>query len=376
MYLENFVSDKDAILVAAMAHPAMAQKRKPTIETALKCVVSSLEMAVSKGVQEYYLPLIRDTVDMYEIENGEYDTLDPEAKGDWSSGMDDKIEALFEPLTQSLSADWLARYTIDTHMEAENACETLAKSLGREVFKQLSYGKEPGAVLSNAGILRSDVDIYYSQHMQPKQENTAMAETLQTEMQGVIGAIFAQVGADFDIMNVMDEVDNITDDDEILAGGSAQRLGMDEAELLTVQMYVVEVGKAKAGEDILSWLQNYTPGKPPQQTAPPAPPAPAAAGVPAPPAPAQAPGATAGAGFDGKRVLSLLKEHSSAKDTDMAAALGVSRGTYLNWIAGKTVFAPDNGQRETVRSAVLSHMNAMYEALCLVDNVPLDRVYD
>ncbi len=59
-YLEQLIGDKDALLDRAMQHPAMALKRKPTMETAMKAVVAELELVASKAVRAEYEPKLQE----------------------------------------------------------------------------------------------------------------------------------------------------------------------------------------------------------------------------------------------------------------------------------------------------------------------------
>lgn len=371
MYLQDYTGDKDTVLSEAMAHPGMSPKRKPTIDTAMKCVVATLEFNVATNIRRVYEPQIVELFEFYCLENGEYDSIPEEERDDWGSGVDDKVEALFEPLQATLSADWLARYTIDTHLEVEGGCAKLAEALGKEVFKQLAYGKEPGQVLSNAGIMRTDVEIYFEQHMQPKsqEEKQAMADETFTDLAGVIETIKAHIGTDYDELDVRGDLENITDEDEILQGAGASRLGISEADLQVVQLYTLDVGEKEAVDLMFNMLQGAAApvvGNAP----PPPPPAPKAPTVPA------APKAQTSQGFDGKFVLTMIKEHSAVKETELAAEIGVSRSTFVNYGNGKTAFAPTQEQLSTLRNRILEDLNGLYGALCNIDGAHIDRVFE
>jgi transcriptional regulator with XRE-family HTH domain len=85
-----------------------------------------------------------------------------------------------------------------------------------------------------------------------------------------------------------------------------------------------------------------------------------------------APSPAGGTGID-PTVLRLLKDHASTADTAFAGDLGVSRGTYNNWLNGKTQFVPEPEQYTTLRNELLKHANGLLEALALLDGVdPLE----
>lgn len=373
MYLQEYIGDKDTVLTDAMKHPAMSPKRKPTIDTAMKCVVSTLEFNVAQNIRKMYEPQIVELYEFYCLENGEYDSVDEEQRDDWGSGIDDKVEALFEPLQATLSADWLARYTIDTHLEAPDGCAKLAEALGKEVFKQLAYGKEPGQVLSNAGIMRTDVEIYFEQHMKPKsqEETQAMANETMDGLADVISTIKAHIGTDYDELDVRSDLESICDDDEILQGAGASRLGLSEADLQVVQLYVLDIGENEAVDTMFNMIKADAPAGA-------VPPPPPGAPVPTPMAPTApaAPKAQTSHGFDAKYVLTMLKEHSAVKETELATEIGVSRSTFVNYGNGKTAFAPTDEQLQTLRNRVLEDLNGLYGALCNIDGVHIDRVFE
>lgn len=373
MYLQEYIGDKDAVLSEAMRHPGMSPKRKPTIDTAMKCVVATLEFMVAKNIRAVYEPQVQELYEFYCLENGEFDTIPEDQRDDWGSGIDDKVEALFEPLQATLSADWLARYTIDTHLEVEGGCAKLAEALGKEVFKQLAYGKEPGQVLSNAGIMRTDVEIYFEQHMQPKsqEETKAMADDTVNELARVIATIKAHIGEDYDELDVRSDLESICDDDEILQGAGASRLGLSEADLQIVQLYSLDEGESEAVDAMFNMIKADAPAAA-------VPPPPPGAPVPTPMAPAvpAAPKAQTATGFDAKYVLTMLKEHSAVKETELAAEIGVSRSTFVNYGNGKTPFAPTQEQLTTLRNRVLEDLNGLYGALCNIDGAHIDRVFE
>jgi len=375
VYLQDFIADKSVILADAMKHPAMVAKRKPTIETAMKCVVSTLEMYVASAVTDKYKPIFQDAFDMYEIDNGEYDTLDAEAKDNWSEGMDSQVEQLIEPLTQYLSANWLGINTIDTRLWEPGAVDKLAQSLGKEIFKNLAYGKEPGQVLSNAGIVRDDIDAVYAEHMKPKsqEDKAAMASEVQTKLSDVIASIYAQVGAGYDVMQVQEDLEGICDDDEILAGSAGQRLGLSQEDLNVVQLHVLDVGVAAAAEEMGEMLAAYKPDTKPTKAASAPAAAPAAPGTPPAPTPVTA---TPAGSFPASTILALVKAHSGVKEAELATELGVSRSTFINWTSGKTQWSPDAAQRETLRNRVVADLNGLNEALAAIDGVEVDRVYE
>lgn len=371
MYITELIGEKADIIEQAMANPGLAPKRNPTIEQAMKAVASQVEFAAMQNVQQRVLPIIQDMYDMYVLMNGEYEdvgmpengTEEPDedfvnaSRQEYSSGLDDELEKVLEPFEALLSADWLGRNTIDTRLWEENAIVKLSQSVAKEVFKQLSYQKTPAQVLSNAGIVQADVEIFFEQHLAqastPKGKQ-AMADATATSAEDIAAKIKAHVGDNFDQMTVYEDLELACDDDEILANGAGKRLGLDEDDVQALQMVVLEygedtadhvielVGKASSGEKAAKPKADKKPAAPKKDAKP-------------------------AEGAVDANVLVLMKNHGSTKDTEMSATLGVSRATYNNWLNGKNPFVPDGDQYSAVRDELVKNINGLLEALALLD---------
>lgn len=371
MYITELIGDKADIIEQAMANPGLAPKRKPTIEQAMKAVASQVEFAAMQNVQQKVLPIIQDMYDMYVLMNGEYEDVGMPENGseepdedfvnasrtEYSAGLDDELEKVLEPFEAMLSADWLGRNTIDTRLWEENAIVKLSQSVAKEVFKQLSYQKTPAQVLSNAGIVQADVEIFFEQHLAqastPKGKQ-AMADATANSAEDLATKIKAHVGDNFDQMMVYEDLELACDDDEILANGAGKRLGLDEDDVQALQMVVLEYGEDTA-DHMIELVGNASSG---EKAAKPKADKKAAA--------AKKDAAPAERAVDA-RVLQLMKNHGSTKDTEMSATLGVSRATYNNWLNGKNAFAPDGDQYSAVRDELVRNINGLLEALALLD---------
>lgn len=364
MHIEELIGDKSEVIDRAMATPAMSPKRKPTIEQAMKAVMGEVEKTATATMANMVLPLLQDVYDMYTLTNGEYE--DATVGGDiapdeFSEWLDNAVEHVLEPFNQYLSADWLARNTIDTQLWEKDAVSKLAASLGREVFKQVSYGKTPAQVLSSAGIMTADVEIILEQHLasNPKKEK-AMADDANASAEDIAAKIKAHIGTDYDRMEVYGDLELLVDDDEILAGGAGKRLGLSGSDIDAVQMVVLELG-----EDTVDHLNELIENASDKAEKPKRTSAKSKASANADKASAPKPATTAD-GVD-PNVLALMKAHGSTQDTKISAALGVSRATYNNWLNAKNVFAPDADQLSTLRDELVGNINGLLEALALLD---------
>lgn len=365
MLIQDLLGEKGDIIERAMANPGLAPKRKPTIEHAMKAVAAEVEFACSQNVEKAVYPIIQDMYDMYVIMNGEYEDVGVPADGsdvdedvqklereEWASGLDDAFEACLEPYEPMLSANWLGTNTIDTRLWEPNAIVNMGRSVAKEVFKSLSYQKTPAQVLSNAGIVQADVEIYLEQHLtQSPEKDKAMAEAADSSAEDIAAKIKAQVGAEFDQMEVYGDLELALDDDEILANGAGKRLGLDENDVQALQMVALEQGEDTA--QYIIDLMNAAPAEKPKRERKP-----------------KAEGTTATAPKEGAvdaDVLVLMKNHGSTKDTEMSASLGVSRATYNNWLNKKNPFNPDGDQYQTLRDELVTNINGLLEALAKLD---------
>ncbi len=362
MYLQDLIGGKEEVILAAMQNPGLAPKRRPNIEQALKAVAGEVEYRVKQCVTKDVLPKIQDAYDMYVLMNGEYEDVG-EVEGqeadedfvkasqdEYTSGLDDEVEKLLEPLEAHLSADWLGRNTIDTRLWEEGAISRLAESVGKEVFKQLSYGKTPAQILSNAGIVATDVEIYFEQHMNQTQEKP-MSNGDDDTLAAIAAKIKHRVGEGFDVSEVYADIELVCEDDEILAGGALARLGLEQADYDAIQMATLD-----HGDDTAEHLYNLVNAAAVEKVK---------AAKPAKPKKEATPAKVENA-VDA-RVLQLLKDHSAVKDTDMSARLGVSRATYNNWLNAKNAFVPDGDQYTTLRDQIVEDVNGLLEALSVLD---------
>ena len=351
MYLENFISAPADILAKAMGHPALAPKRKPTIEVALKAVAVELERECIDRVRDKMMPDFNDMYDMYVIDNGEYGDVEPERQNDYGAALDDRVEKIIEPLEALLSADWLGTHTIETRLWEEGAILKLSESLGKEIYKQLSYGKTPAQTLVNAGITKPMVEKALDEHLNSEPKEDAPMSDLSLE--AVALKIKTRIGDDFDIMATLEEIELAIDDDPILSVGAGARLGLDEDETQSLQMVVIDEG-AQASEVILNAVREATAPKATRakkgEAKPKKPKVEMPEGDPIDP-----------------DVLTLIKEHGGTNDTAVAKALGISRATFLKYQKGEADFVLTDEQNEALRGILVEHVNGLLEAVAKFD---------
>lgn len=363
MYIQEIIDDKDELIATALKRPGTTQKQlakvphEAQLELCTKAIAREVEYRVIQAVQSEWFEKINDMWNSYVLLNGDRDDVDVATLSDYDTGVDDEFEALIEGIQDYLSKDWLGQYTIDTHLHEEGEILKLSQNIGKEVFKTLTYNKTAAQILSNAGIVTGDVEAGLAAHLQPQtaeEREEAMADSQNTAQEIAQKAIMT-IGTGFDLMAVYEDVELLFDSDEILANAAAARLGLDEHDVGSLQMASLE-GMDK--EQFFALLQEVPETDKPKPTRKKAAPKDK-------PAEDLTPGGKPGE-VEAK-VLALLKDHGGTKDTDMSAKLGVSRGSYNNWINGKNAFTPDDAQRDTLRNQIVEHINGLHEALAILD---------
>lgn len=361
MYLSDLIGDKEELILAALQHPTLKPKRQPSIDMAFKAVLSEVEKRVVSATNEKMTPVFTDVMLTYELMNGEHG--DAEDAEDYASGLDDELEKTVEPYVEFLSQNWLGTHMIDSRLWEENAPTRIAQSMGKEIFKNLSFKKTPAKTLANAGILSSDVELYFDQHMNTQPNETEKPKVSENEItiEQVANTIKAHVGNDFDVMQVYEDIGLLVEDDEVLQGSAAGRLGIGQAEMDAVAMAFMDADDMESF--ITTFIEHITEANGTAQVPQPASAAPA-------PAPAARTRQTKVQTTDGSTmdisVLTALKD-SGVQDTALSEALGVSRSTLGNWQKGKSVFAPSDEQVDTLRVEAVTRINRLMAALAAID---------
>jgi len=368
------VVNKDTVLEDAFKHPALKikprSKQKPTLDVALKAVQSTLEYNFVRTIAAQIQPTIDDILLEQILMDGEH--ADSKTTDAWEQCVDDKVEACIENYVPYLSADWLGRNTIASGVWEEDGINKFCASLGREVFKQLTYGKTPIQIMSNVGIVQADVEAMLASHLNAtEEEKETMTNEQDEDLQNVIQKIADRVGKDFDQLAVYEDLELVSDDDDILANGAAPRLGLDpeDIDVLRTARFEHEDDTAQVLVTMLEDLIGAGSGKKkPAAKAK----APAEKKTKAPKLPKNTEDTE---GQVDPKVLQLLKEHGGAKDADLATLIGTSRATYNNYVNGKTAFSPTSDQYSALRDQVIGKLNGLHEALAALDGTEAEVVF-
>lgn len=401
-YISELINTTE-VFDAAFAQPGMRikprSKKVPSVEQATKAVLVEVERAVGAYIAGEVTPKLEEALESHVAIYGDVPVLSRDSTEEekdeadqWESALDEAVEEAIAQYVPDLSAGWLGEHTIGSGIHLEDGIVKFCASLGKEYFKQLTYGKTPAQVMSNAGVTTEQIQARLTAHSNPTPEEKAMAaQEADHELQTVYQKIAEHIGKDHDTMTVYGDIELALDDDDGLAYGAGARLGVDEADVETLRMVAIEHGsdavdviqhavqavldgtkkkpakkaKAKApapepeeDEDDTSFLEEAPAAKPAK--------APKAAA----PKKAKAEAATA----IEASVLLALKE-LGAGDTETAKSLGVSRQTYTNYLNGKTEFSPTSEQYDHLRGLLVDKANAALEALAAIDGTEADTVF-
>lgn len=378
MYLSDLMT-KEQVLELAFKHPGLKIKPRskniPDIDTALKVVVKEIENIAIRSLADMVRGPLQDAVDMQLVIDGERE--DSPTPFEWDAAVDDKVEAILEPYINWLSADWMGTNTIDCRLHEPGGVEKLCVSFGREMYKGLTHDnkkasqKTPAQIMSSAGVLQKDVEARLSQHLNISQKESIEMENEQdAQLKAVVAKVAEYVGKDYDIMAVYGDLDLASDDDDLLAQGAAPRLGIDNEDVLVLQMVRLE-----RGDDTPDFLNDLVAGyfssaKKTAKTSKPPKKAVKEAAKPGPVVDAEE--------LEGAIDLDVfvkLKDFGGAKDTDMAAGMGVSRATYNNWINGKNLCSASADQYAFLRGQVVERINKLHECLAALDGTEATEVF-
>lgn len=366
----------------AFTHPSLKvtkrTKKFPDMEAVKKAVIKTSELMVIRAMEADIEPIMQNTLDMYILMEGEH--ADAESKTDWESGLDDKIELAIEPYVDYLSNDWLGTNTIDATIHTENGIAKFAKSFGKEVWKQITNGKKPHEVIEDIGIDELTLEAALDERLalsgkdvKAMKAQEAEVEEVDIELHAVIGKIKTHIGPEHSIMDVYDDLDLASDDDDTLSTGAAARLGIDMQEVEVLRAERKQIGHSKAPEKFYDMIKDWE-APSDVEIQPAAEEAPKPAKKPAKKAAAKKPKPeVADEDEDGSEidpeVFQTLKEFGGAKDAEMAKELGVSRQTYNNWQKGKGDRTLDGDQYACLREHFVDRINTLCEALGQLDGV-------
>lgn len=378
MQLSDFITDTDAVLDKAFQHPVMKIKPRaanpyPSLDDALKATLNAIEYAVIEAVAADIRPVLEDVLLNRIIMDGEF--ADSDNPDEWESATDDAVEEAIERYVPVCSQDWLGNHTIGCGLHLDNGVETFAISLGREVYKQLTYAqqKSPAKIMSAAGIVQKDVQERLTIHNQPKEEKSM--DELSEGVSDTLQKVADYVGKDYDVIAIYDDFDQASDDDDVLAQGAAARIGLDEEDV-----EVLRNERLMHGDDtpqiLCDQLAEIVAGGGKKKPAAKKAPAKAADKPAVAPKKAKAEKAAASTeGAVGSSTFKKMKDACAFKDAEAAQNLGVSRATFNNYVNGKAQAKLTDDQKTILRDDIVTRLNLLHEALAELDGTEAHTVF-
>ncbi len=225
--------------------PKIYLLREPSDTVLLAGAYACAKRLVVSNATALVLGKLQDALDEQILLNGECPEPDePESRDDWESALDDKAEAIYEPYARYLSADWLARNTIACRLHLENGVADTAKSFGEEIWKFATTDHDPegdrrslsvAKFLSRVGVTADYIRKALAERK--PQENKQVdpnAYTLVDTMK-LIHETVTMLGTSPD--DLMSELDDMSDGDDGLALGAAQRLGCADIDVENLRVW-------------------------------------------------------------------------------------------------------------------------------------------
>jgi hypothetical protein len=421
----------DELIQAVMSEPKIKKAKALSTATLMSMAATIAEQRVTAKLSDMIRAEFNDAIETHTIINGDFDTIDPASRDDWSSALDDSIEAVLEPYSAILSANWLATAT-DGPMHDPDHVATVAKSFAREAWKHINYDKETNKIkstnkiLSAIGLVENHFAAYLAQRSTTQERDNTMSTAVVSWMDALkaIHDFGELIGGVSMIPDLVDELDTASDDDDILATGAIERIGGAPEHVAALRALRVHYDQAAPGTAVSEMVKlletrawEATPTPPAAAPAPEPEPADLtdasmaelmglpldeyrrlyvenptpAAGAPAappptataPPAATVAPTADADKPKRGRKpkeptappttaetpteALALFSDNAKVKDDEVAEALGISRATYNNMRNAKQAAHLDDVQRMTLVSMIDEKIAKLQQAKALID---------
>lgn len=362
MLLQDYTGEVNALLDTAFTYPKL-KSGSADVETAMGVVHTTLAVAAKQGLGDAIESVLLSALEMYELENGEYDQTfaGSQERNDYESAVDGMVEDALEKWNSHLSADWIAKNTIETKLwlttdSDRKAVRALADSAAKEVFKQFSADKTPMQVMASAGIVKEAVETRLAKHALQKEQKPE-ANSMDAGFKEAVAKIKRYLGKGFDRTSVYQDISMILEeDDDFLVKSALSRLGIQKLEKDFIKIVSVNFtldGVKDVAAHILDLIDQH---KEPSGRAK----------IKAKRAARAAEKAEAQLNGLDPNTFKILKD-CGAKDTAMAEALGVSRSTYTNYMTGKTRLVPDEKQYALLRQEIVNRANALLAGLAALD---------
>jgi hypothetical protein len=387
------------------------------------------ERIVKAKLSEYaynaIYPRIEAVYTMYALMNGPYpqqheksDRAFLRAQADeWSSGLDDQIEKLFDEYNGIVSADFIGEVCAGNRLWEPDAITTLAGAFAKDAVRIATWhaGKDhggpktPAQLMAAVGLVENDFRDFANTRIEPTEQEmeihqmNSLADAISrihtvTSMMGLVGAALKA------------QLDNASDDDDGLAHGWVKAIGGDPGDVPALRTARKQMGL----DGLCTMIENGSYGIVSQEfnpvgatvpSLPPPPPPPVAApaaqavdlsmfGLPS--LPLATPANTAQAVVEKPineperappkkrgpknasaenpqamppRMLVIARDFTGLNSQQLGELFGCARQSYENYAKGKGVLVPTPEQRAQFRGMLEQHITNLREALHMLDQV-------
>jgi hypothetical protein len=246
---------------------ALGRKMKPDLAM-IECR-NITERMVKARVQDTILPQIREAFSMHAIIHGDPDIHEKIDMDEWTDAMDDAIEALFGPYSNSLTLDFMGRATIDTRLHQSSdkvdECEVLAAAFANDVWRVLIHDGDEDSethvlstakILSAVGIVKDDLIEILGDMPEPTPAQTAQAmkELHMKSMNEIFNELYEFWGGEFNEKEMREYFEMAIDRDDILANSGLVPMGLDMEAAPTLRMFAAKYG-AKAIDEFITGVR-------------------------------------------------------------------------------------------------------------------------
>lgn len=214
-----------------------------------------MEAFAEREIKKAYLKIVRQDVlyflkearDLHVLATCEREDCPPDDVETWDEALDD---AAFDALGHcgTFSANFKGAACVDTRLHDPDELEALASRAAEDAWKVASFNTDKDApraltareLLDMLGVTRSMIDAFVGEQRTPSPEETKEYKMVNRQVT-LTKLHYAKPLYDGDEAAYIFDLEQATDTDEILAGGSLTRLGLDASDKQNLSDWFAEL---------------------------------------------------------------------------------------------------------------------------------------
>lgn len=411
----------NAVLAAIRDEIAM-ERGRPDVRYLMTMGDKIVKARLNKYAYDIIFPKLETVYTMYTLMNGSYpEEFEKSVRAfqraqadEWSSGLDDQIEKVFDEYNGIVSADFIGEHCAGNRLWEKDAIPALAGAFAKDAVRIATWHvgndhggpKTPAQVMSSVGLVERDFLDMLNTRIEPTEKEVeqhqmnSLADAVSrihtvTSMMGMVGATLKA------------NVDNASDDDEGLATGFVKLIGGEIGDIPALRTARKQIGL----DGLCTLIESGEYGKmsedawpaaplPPVPAVPPTPPAAQTNGAVdlsmfgLPPMPLATPANTPMTVAETQpvppeapkkrsrrkeaednpqalppRLLVILEQFTGLNAQELGEIFGCARQSFVNYAKGKGILVPTPEQRAQLRGVLEQHGAALREAMDLLDGV-------